>query len=583
MFVRRLWIDNFRGIKHLDWKIPEGQHATVLVGPGDAGKTTILEAIHLLLSDRWMIPFADTDFYGVVLDNQISIRAAMTDIPTALMKDNAFGMWLSGIDEAGDLHDDPEDVFTPALLVQLKVDMSLEPKWTVARVNGEQTNITASQRRNLSTFKVDDRTDSQLRWSRTSALGRLSSEDGAERQALAEAARAAQNAIAGGENVSLNELTRRIQERANQVGGGSFSDIRPGLDTSRSSLGAALALYEGVVPLTSYGLGSRRLASLAVQQLAAGDRAVAVIDEIEAGLEPHRAIRLLAYLLSSNEYSQIVFTTHSPVLVEQAKLENLAAVSNREGEVTVAMLGGADEEMQRLRRTRPSSLLARRAVVVEGKTEHGLLLECIDAWDEERVGEGLSTAAGEGTAVVDGGGGREAISKAQALLALGLEVASFIDNDDRSVDDNAEQAKSSGVLVTRWAEGNNTERQICAQMNETMLTRLVAVGSIQRSGDETVLQDLNLDRFGTKVTSLDVGAWISDGMSLTDARTRVAVAAHDRKWFRTVDSGRALGAFVLGEYENPEIAQFVMRLNQVKRFIYGIQEGASQAARAGDP
>ena len=46
-------------------------------------------------------------------------------------------------------------------------------------------------------------------------------------------------------------------------------------------MGAAPALYEDAIPLTSYGLGSRPLASLAVQQLAAGLRWVAVVDELD--------------------------------------------------------------------------------------------------------------------------------------------------------------------------------------------------------------------------------------------------------------------------------------------------------------
>lgn len=155
--------------------------------------------------------------------------------------------------------------------------------------------LTSSQRRAFSTFKVDDRTDAQLRWSRNSPLGRLSAEDGGEREALASASRAAREALADHENSSLSELATKVQERVNKIGGGRFSDVKPGLDTTRSSMGAALALYEDVVPLTSYGLGSRRLASLAVQQLAAGSRSVAVVDQLESGLEPHRAVRLLNY------------------------------------------------------------------------------------------------------------------------------------------------------------------------------------------------------------------------------------------------------------------------------------------------
>ena len=74
----------------------------------------------------------------------------------------------------------------------------------------------------------------------------------------ANASRAAREALADHENSSLSELATKVQERANKIGGGRFSDVKPGLDTSRSSMGAALALYEDIIPLTSYGLGSRR-------------------------------------------------------------------------------------------------------------------------------------------------------------------------------------------------------------------------------------------------------------------------------------------------------------------------------------
>jgi putative ATP-dependent endonuclease of OLD family len=102
--------------------------------------------------------------------------------------------------------------------------------------------LTSTQRHSFSTFKVDDRTDIQLRWSHNSALGRMSAKDGGERDALAAASRAAHEALADHHNPSLTELAASVQDRANKVGGGSFSDIRPGLDTSRSSMGPAALL-----------------------------------------------------------------------------------------------------------------------------------------------------------------------------------------------------------------------------------------------------------------------------------------------------------------------------------------------------
>ncbi|GAB18410.1 hypothetical protein GOEFS_054_00230 [Gordonia effusa NBRC 100432] len=331
MRVRRLWIENFRGIRQLDWVIPIEQRLIALVGPGDSGKSTILDAIHYLLGDRWSIPFADTDFFGANVDDPIVIKALLINIPASLRKDNVFGLWLSGVDAEGEPQQDPEDEFEPALIVQLTVDAGLEPRWSVVRLDSSEQFLTSSQRRSFSTFKVDDRTDAQLRWSRNSPLGRMSSEDRGERDALAAASRAAREALVDHENSSLADLAARVQDRANQIGGGSFAGIRPGLDTSRSAMGAALALYEDVIPLTSFGLGSRRLTSLAVQQLAAGNRSLAVVDELESGLEPHRAVRLLNYLLSDDGYSQVLVTTHSPVIVEQAQIENLATVRSARG------------------------------------------------------------------------------------------------------------------------------------------------------------------------------------------------------------------------------------------------------------
>jgi putative ATP-dependent endonuclease of OLD family len=576
-----LWIENFKGIKSLDWKIPASQQLTVLIGPGDSGKSTILEAIHFLLSDRWMIPFTDTDFYGTDILQPIVIKALLVDIPDSLKKEAALGLWLSGVDDDGEVHQDPEDEFEPALLVQLAVDGSLEPKWSVLRSSEDHQNLSSLQRRSFSTFKVDDRTDAQLRWSHNSPLGRMSSQDGSERDALSAAARAARDVLADHENSTLNELAGRVQERANKIGGGKFSDIKPGLDTSRSSMGAALALYEGVVPLTSFGLGSRRLASLAVQQLAAGSRSVAVIDELESGLEPHRAVRLLRYLLDGDDYSQVVITTHSPVIVEQANLENLAAVQNQGGVVSITSLGDSSDLLQRLRRSAPSSLLAKRVVVAEGKTEHGLLLACIDLWDAERSTHGLSTAAGEGVAIQDGNGGSEAAPRAAALLGLGVTSAALLDNDDRSVDAAATAAANAGVKIIRWGLGHNTEAQVCAELNANQLTELIKIGSELRNGDDTVLQDLKTAEPANLISSLNVKDWASDGISIVAARSLVALAASVRGWFKTIDGGRVLGEFLARNSTKPEFAQIMSHLDEIKAFIYPEAQDAEEAQSPG--
>jgi hypothetical protein len=569
MRIRRLWIQNFRGIKSVDWKVPVNQRLIALVGAGDSGKSTILDAIHYLLGDRWFVSFSDVDFYGVTVHEPIFIRAAVIDVPPLLKKENAFGLWLSGVDADGEVHQDPEDQYEPALLVELTVDAGLEPKWTVVRTDGQAQFLSATQRRAFSTFKVDDRNDTQLRWSRTSALGRMSAEDGGERGALAAASRAARDALAAHENSSLAELASKVQDRANMIGGGCFKDIKPGLDTSRSSMGAGLALYEDVIPLTSFGLGSRRLASFAVQQLGAGSRSVAVVDEIEDGLEPHRAVRLLNYLLSDDDYSQVIVTTHSPVVVEQARIENLATVVTVNGVLTVTSLGGASEPLQRVRRSRPSSLLARRIIVAEGATEYGLLLEFVDDWDAKRVSHGLSTAAGEGIAIQDGQGGSEVPLRAEALVAIGYGAAAFMDNDVRDSDAAVETARAAGVVIVRWDHDLDLEGQICTDLDANSLTSLLFLGVELRDGEETVLQDLNASDSAHPVSSLKVDEWIAtDSLTLEQARERVARVARKKKWFKNVEGGRALGAWLINHPGGEQLASVMIRIDEVRNFIY---------------
>lgn len=583
MRIQRLVIDNFRGIKSLDWKLPSEQRLVVLVGAGDSGKTTILDAIHYLLAERWNVPFSDTDFYGVDVGNPISIKAVLVDLPAEIRKENAFGLWLSGLGADGELQQDPDDDLTPALIVRLTVDASLEPQWRVERVDGQTQYLSSSQRAHFSTFNVDDRTDAQLRWSRTSALGRMSTKGGGEREALANASRAAREALATNENSSLAEIAGQVQDGVNRIGGGRFTGLKPGLDTSRSSMGAALALYEDAIPLTSYGLGSRRLASLAVQQLAAGSRAVAVVDELETGLEPHRAVRLLNYLTTDTNYSQVVVTTHSPVVVEQAQIDNLAVVRNDAGAVTVASLSGAPERLQKLRRARPSSFLARRVIVVEGATEHGLLLERVAAWDEQRAEIGLSTSAGEGVVIHHGVGGSEVPLGAAAMHSLGFLVAGFMDNDTADSGKHVEAAEKLGIQIVRWDKGFNTESQICSVLQAQGLSAFLTLAVDRRSNQPTVIHDLNAADPGKPVSDLDVKEWVSSGLlTLEEARIRVAKAAVDSKWFKEVEGGRVLGRWLNKNADKPSLKPGIDRIADLYPFVYSETPAGHEPAEVGE-
>jgi putative ATP-dependent endonuclease of OLD family len=83
--VRVLEIENFRAVKVLRWQ--PGPGVNCLVGPGDSGKSTILDAIDLCLGARRSISFTDADFHA--LDFGQAIRIALTLCRTVLNRENA--------------------------------------------------------------------------------------------------------------------------------------------------------------------------------------------------------------------------------------------------------------------------------------------------------------------------------------------------------------------------------------------------------------------------------------------------------------------------------------------------------------
>lgn len=547
MRIRRLKISNFRGIRTLDWRIPKDRNFVCLVGPGDGGKSSVLDAIHLVLGDRWNPVLADTDFHGSDVASPIVIRCVVSDLPKSLGKESALGLWLSGVDDDGEVYQDPVDGTAPCVIVQVQVDETLEPMWTVERLDASDSrDLRATQRREFATFKVDERIDAHLRWTRTSALGRISGADNSTGNAMALASRAARDAIAGLEDEKLDELTTLVQAELNRVASGSFHAVRAGLDTSLSSSGGHLALYESSIPLTNYGLGSRRLAGLAVQQLAAANKAILLADEIEYGLEPHRLVRLLHSLKSDVSYSQVFVTTHSPVAVEQAATESLAVLRNDSGAASISFLPDGTGTTLRMRRSRPSSFLGRRIIVTEGRTEEGLLLALIARNDAARMIDGESVAAGEGVVIQDGEGGAEAAIRAKCLGELGYAAAIFIDNDDRSADAKVAAAEASGVVVIRWAVGNCTERQLVESLDSPGLTSLLELGVQVRNTERTVLDDLKASGLPLDISTLDVDKWIEGGsVDLADATGFISDAMCSSSWFKTLDASTALGNWLL--------------------------------------
>jgi putative ATP-dependent endonuclease of the OLD family len=128
--IRKLEVRNFRSIRLLTWFPTTGVNC--LVGPGDSGKSTILDAIDLCIGARRTIQFTDADFTDLKVDEPIEITITLGALSDRLKSLDAYGLFLRGFNAAnGEIEDEPEAGLETVLCLRLTVEADLEPVWTL--------------------------------------------------------------------------------------------------------------------------------------------------------------------------------------------------------------------------------------------------------------------------------------------------------------------------------------------------------------------------------------------------------------------------------------------------------------------
>lgn len=546
--LRRLEIENFRGVKTLDWRhIAE---TSALVGPGDSGKSAILDAIDRVLSPRWNVVFDDTDFWDLQTDVPIVIRATITDLASSFYRDSKFGLLLHGFDSENceAIHASGDDGEENALVVELRVDASLEPVWSVVDADGEKHAFRARDREALGMLRVGEYVDQHLGWSRASVLTRLTDSGDSVSAVLADAARQARSGFKSDGLEKLTAAAQKVEGLGKNLGVATKSGLVPHLDASSLSVAAgALSLHDGKVPTRRAGLGTRRLLAVAMQRAVAAQSGLTIVDEFEHGLEPHRIRRLLRVLRGRAPeggglaQGQLILTTHSPtVLLELEAAELAVARRADDGAVTVLSLPAAAEVDYILKRT-PEALLARKVIVAEGATEVGLCRALDEAWTAETN----ASFGYRGVMVVDGGGGTQPAMISGHLARLGYEVALLIDSDAK-----AKISKAEGATVLAWPGGMCTEQRLAADLPEAAITQMAALADEHggRSVRDALADQLKVSRSTLKEG--DPQSWI-DAAGLDAFRTAFGDVAKrkNQAWFKTPQQGFFLGRLITEHWD----------------------------------
>ena len=568
MRIRRLEIERFRGIKKLQWNI-DGNFIC-LIGPGDSTKTTILDAIESVLSPRWNLAFDDTDFYEAQTVEPILIIATVGDLPDEIKNEAKYGYMARGWSTDGELHDEPGVDDEVVISIELRVDPSLEPTWTVCNNrNLDGKKISARDREKLGCARLGDFLDRHFSWGRGSILARFSDEWESPSAILAGVGRAAKAALSDVDQEALKPLSKTAEKAClvgAEFGVAASSCYRPHLDMQAISVGiGGMCLHDGEVPLRRAGLGTRRLLAVAMQREVAKADGLTLIDEVENGLEPHRIRHLLRVMRGTDGLERhVLMTTHAPVVLGELRASELRVVRSRGGITSVLPV---DATLQSIIMRSSEAFLARKILVCEGKTELGLCRRLDQWWTESGTSFGLS-----GVALADGSG-TEAPGVASGFASLGYDVCLLADSDQPLKPDR-NTLEAEGVQVFQWSEGVAIEDRIAFDLPWQGVVDVVLL-AMEHWGEQAV-QDAVADRMGISSIYLvgNPAEWVCRDLDESKLRSAVGNAAKTHKignrkgWFKRVDLAEELADIVIRNYSTIQKKDLGVKIDALRLWAH---------------
>lgn len=556
--IRQLSIERFRGIKSLKWNPADGMN--VILGGGDVGKTTLLEAVALLLSPSYTLVPSEADYWQRKSDDEFCIRAVLS-LPSSSditqQRKLALPWAWNGTDAVtppvpADGDDDMALPAQPVYCFQVRGTAELEIKWEIVHPNDEVDILSAALRRQIGVVRLsgDERNDRDLRLVYGSALDRLLADKGLKGRISQELATFdLQDKLSDDASAALEKLDKALKKESLP------SKLKLGLTSSQGlSIGALIGLLaasdEGVsLPLASWGAGTRRMATLQIAAATESETRITVIDELERGLEPYR-VRKLARALQT-EATQSFVTTHSAVAISTSGQAHLWYLD------PAGTIGHLPREKIAMQQERdPETFLCRLAIIAEGLTEKGLVTYLLDrAIDGALLDHGLRVCHGQGNEAT--------LNLLEALAGAGLRFGGFADNEQKFPGRWSALKTTMGKILFQWTTGS-TDQNVIAHIPEDRLTDLLTGVDPDLSArrrftlaDRLGISDKSLDAIQVKAQAdsidlrvLIIAAATGNTDGAPDADSEKLWKGHGRAWFKTERGGRELAGhmFALGAW-----------------------------------
>lgn len=546
--IRRLSIERFRGIHALTWRPAPG--VNVILGGGDVGKSTLLEAVALILSPTNTRAITDTDYYRRDVSAGFVIEAVMALPADSGVNDQVRPSWpwqWNGTDAVVPSADGDGEAGEPVYKLRVRGTEDLELVFEVVQPDGDADPLSVALRRSIGRVRLagDERGDPDLRLVYGSALDRLVSDNALRSRLAATLAGTdieAQLLPAG--QKALGELNDTFADEGLPAALGLSIIGGPG--PSVAALIGLTADAGGIsLPLTTWGAGTRRLAALAVTAQNQRPSPITIVDEVERGLEPYRQRRLIAKLQDGN--AQVFLTTHSPCAIATATSSSFWYID------AAGAIGPLDQaKIARHRTTDPATFLSRFSVIAEGRTEVGFVSRLL----EKALGSPLDQ---HGIHVSDGGGNETTLDLLEALAEGGVAFGGFADAEGNHPDRWQTLMTTQGARLFRW-EAGCLEENIINALPDASLEAFIADPANEKTGmrQRTLARRLGLndksiaalraaapgERFKAVIIAAAIGS-VPDGTADDEKKQFKSDA---QTWFKTIDGGQELAnkMFALG-------------------------------------
>ena len=466
MRIRRLKLANFRSVAEGEVVFPDH---TVVIGGNSVGKSTLCEALDLLLGpDRLSRsnPIDEHDFFErrylnddkepILIKLEVVLIGLTEDVLTKFRIHLEYWNTATGelLDETGEPEDTDDDEVVPALRVKFEGAYDIEEDEFRAEtyfasppVDDEERRprVTRAAKRQfgfiyLRALRTGARALSLERGSLLDIILKLKDDD---RSAMWEQTLASMEELDPAIDAipQLREILDEIDERVRRFVGLSADDrtfrLYPSALT-RESLRRSITLFgsseRSNTPVPYWRLGSGVINSMVFSLLTfiaeLKSNVIFAMEEPEIAIPPHTQRRIVQFL--QGKMDQSILTTHSPFVLEQYDPANVVLLergtdgvaSGRRIEIT-----GIKAKTYRgnLRRVLAEAMLGNGVLCVEG-TSDGEVIYAASAVLEAKRREGTYTPLDlSGVTVVQCEGDGGLLPYGQFFSGLGLKTYAFYD------------------------------------------------------------------------------------------------------------------------------------------------------------